>query len=897
MKPSQDSLDTTRTIDVGNTTIHYYSLNAAEDAGAGPIHALPRSLKVLFENLLRHEDGISVTRDDILGFSKCLDTNAEEREIGFYPTRIAMNDSAGLPLMADLAAMRAAMSRNGGHAMSVTPQIQSDLCVDHSVMVDAFGTPDAARKNLDMEYGRNEGRYRFLRWAQQNFDNFRTMPPGSGILHQVNVEHLGQSIWTSQHGNRTYAYPESLLGTDSHTPMVNCLGVLGWGVGGIEAGSAMLGQPISMVVPKVIGCRLSGTLQTGVTATDLVLSIVERLRGYEIIGSFVEYYGPGLSSLALSDRATLANMAPEYGATMGFFPIDGETLKYLNQTARGGNHTKLVEAYASTQGLWHDPEEQQPTFTETVEINLSEIEPCIAGPKRPQDRIRVADAKITFTESVLSECSTLPDGGAPVIGKDWSLNHGDLIIAAIASCTNTSNPSVMLAAGLVARNAVRRGLKTKPWVKTSLSPGSRIVSDYFEATGLQEPLDALGFHLTGYGCMTCMGNSGPLAPEIVEAIDGHDITAGAVLSGNRNFEGRIHTNAAVNYIGSPPLVVAYAIAGTINIDLTNDPLGIDRDGKAVYLKDIWPTDDELKELVDSVIKPERYDRLYADIFEGGERWEALDTPTGDLFEWPEDEYMKEPPFFKNLSPEIPIQADIKDARPLVILGDSITTDHISPVGAITPTSAAGQYLLAQGVSQKEFNSFASRRVNHEVMIRGAFANIRIQNEMVPEQRGGWVRHEPSGDIMPVHEAAARYDQENTPLVVIAGRDYGQGSSRDWAAKGTSLLGVRAVIAESLERIHRSNLVGLGVMPLQFAKGYSWKSLEMDGTEVIDILGITGALTPRIPLEMTITRTSGEKVNVQLICRLDTKLEVEYYRHGGILMYVLRNRLKSEDLNT
>jgi len=699
-------------------------------------------------------------------------------------------------------------------------------------------------------------------------------------------------VWTAEESGRTYAFPETLLGTDSHTPMINCLSILGWGVGGIEGGSAMLGQPVSMMVPRVVGCRLSGRLRPGVTATDLVLTIVERLRAYGVVGTFVEYFGPGLAALSLSDRATLANMAPEYGATMGFFPIDSETLRYLEQTARGGPHLERVERYARAQGLWHDAEGPQPAFLETVEIDLDDIVPSIAGPRRPQDRIALGDVTRAFEQDVLPGCPELPAGGVQVEDTGFTLDHGHVVIAAITSCTNTSNPSVMLAAGMLAKKAVARGLKVKPWVKTSLSPGSLVVADYLRSTGLQDSFDALGFHLTGFGCMTCMGNSGPLEPPIARTIEEQDITATAVLSGNRNFEGRIHPLARTNYIGSPPLVVAYALAGSMRVDLTRDALGTGADGKPVYLADIWPTQEEVDELADSVLVAERYEASYAQMFSGDRRWQAIKAAEGDTYRWPEDDYMKEPPFFLDVGPELPTREDIIGARPLALLGDGITTDHISPVGTITASSAAGRHLIDRGVTPEDFNSFAARRVNHEVMIRGAFANIRIQNQMVPDRRGGWARHEPSGEIMPVHEAAERYRAEGVPLVIVAGREYGQGSSRDWAAKGTRLLGVRAVIAEGFERIHRSNLIGLGVLPLQFAEGYSWSSLKMDGSEMVEVRGIAGDIDCRMPLDMTLTRADGRVETVPLICRLDTRLEVEYYKNGGILHYVLRNRINA-----
>ncbi|WP_366656166.1 aconitate hydratase AcnA [Fodinicurvata sp. EGI_FJ10296] len=894
MTASRDSLGTRSELDVNGRRVGYYSLDAAEAAGAGAVTRMPRSAKVLYENLLRHEDGVTVTRDHLTSFAENVAATRTEREIWFHPTRILMNDSAGIPLMADFAALRGAMARNGGDPSKVNPQIPSDLVVDHSVMVDHFGNDEAFAANLDLEFERNGERYRFLRWAQNTFDNFRAVPPGTGICHQVNLEALARCVWTSSDDNRTTAFPETLLGTDSHTPMINGMGVLGWGVGGIEAGAAMLGQPVTMTVPRIVGCRLDGRLPVGVTATDLVLTLTETLRNVGVVGAFVEFFGEGLESLPLSDRATLANMAPEYGATMGFFPWDAETLRYLEQTDRGGDHLDLVEAYGRAQGLWHDAHGPQPDFPELVTVDLSSIVPCIAGPRRPQDRIALSRAAEAFKTEVLPKQKPLPEGGAPVAGRDWTLDHGDVVVAAITSCTNTSNPSVMLAAGLLAKKAVERGLTSKPWVKTSLAPGSRVVTDYLVATGLQPYLDQLGFQCVGYGCTTCMGNSGPLAPEIADTIQNNDVAAAAVLSGNRNFEGRVHPHARINYIGSPPLVVAYAIAGTMALDLLTEPLGHDGDGKPVYFSELWPSDEELIAVVNDALTPERFRARYGTtLFEGDARWKELSAPEGALFEWPDDSlYMKEPPFFLNLGPTPDPVTDIIGARPLAILGDSITTDHISPVGTITPTSAAGKFLMEQGVSAKDFNSFAARRVNHEVMTRGAFANIRLHNEMAPDHDGGWTHHHPSGDLLPMHEAAARYRAEGVPLVVIAGRDYGAGSSRDWAAKGTWILGVRAVIAEGLERIHRSNLVGMGVLPLQFKDGVTRETLGLDGTETITIRGLDGAITPRMEVTAEITRADGSVERVPLVCRLDTNIEVTYYQQGGILQYVLRNAMGS-----
>lgn len=886
MGTTLDSLSTRRTFSFKGSTYQYYSLQAAQENGAGLVMNLPRSLKVLLENMLRHEDGVAVTQEHIVGFNEAVQSKNHEHEIFFHPTRILLNDSAGIPLMADLAALRAAVARSGGDPSRINPRIPIDMVVDHSVMVDAYASPEAFEFNLDLEFARNGERYKFLRWAQQSFTNFRVVPPGTGICHQVNIEYLAQCIWTEPAGDDTLIYPETLLGTDSHTPMVNCLGVLGWGVGGIEGGAAMLGQPITMATPRVVGCRLTGVLRPGVTATDLVLSLTETLRAYKVVAAFVEYFGPGLATLSLSDRATVSNMAPEYGATMGFFPVDAETLRYLDQTGRGQS-LDLIEHYARMQGLWHDPSEAQPVYDEVVEIDLSKIEPCIAGPRRPQDRVPLDEAATRFEQDVYSQAPPLPKGGVPVAGRDWTLDHGHVVIAAITSCTNTSNPSVMLGAGLLARNAVRRGLSTKPWVKTSLAPGSRVVIDYLQAAGVQDPLDRLGFNLAGFGCTTCMGNSGPLEPSIAAAIEASPIITGAVLSGNRNFEGRIHPLAKANYICSPPLVVAYALAGTLRIDFANEPLGTDGEGRSVYLADIWPERAELAGLVDSALNAKRFTERYKDVFEGDDRWRALPVARTETFEWDAASlYMKPPPFFDDISPQLPRITDIHGARVLMMLGDSITTDHISPVGTITADSAAGRYLRSLGIEPADFNSFAARRVNHDVMLRGAFANIRIRNEMMDGREGGWARHLPSQEVVPVHEAAKRYASEGVPLIVVAGKDYGVGSSRDWAAKGTLLLGVRAIIAEGFERIHRSNLIGMGVLPMQFPAGVTRLTLGLDGTERFDIAGIEN-VTPRSMLPCVITRSDGTRLDIDLLCRLDTPLEITYYQNGGILHYVGR----------
>jgi aconitate hydratase len=891
MGRSLDSLNTRRELESGGRRYAFFSLEAAEAAGAGAVTRLPRSLKVLYENLLRHEDGRAVTVEALRGFHAAARDPALETEVFFHPTRILMNDSAGIPLMADLAALRAAIARNDGDPAVVNPQIPCDLVVDHSVMVDRWGTAAAFEQNLDLEFARNDERYRFLKWAQGSFDNFRVVPPGTGICHQVNLEYLARAVRTAQHDDETVAFPETLLGTDSHTPMINGLGVLGWGVGGIEAGAAMLGQPVTMMVPRVVGCRLIGRLPAGTSATDLVLTITERLRAYEVVAAFVEFFGEGLASLSLSDRATLANMAPEYGATMGFFPWDCETIRYLEQTARGGDHARLVEAYARTQGLWHDADGTQPEYREVVKIDLSTIEPSVAGPKRPEDRLALGDVAAAFDREVLATVAALPQGGAPIAGAARGLDHGDVIIASITSCTNTSNPSVMLAAGLLAKKAVEKGLAPKPWVKTSLAPGSRVVADYLADSGLQPFLDRLGYQIIGYGCTTCMGNSGPVNDAIGRAVEQHGVVAAAVLSGNRNYEGRIHPLAKASYICSPPMVVAYALAGSVRRNLAREPLGDGSDGAPVFLSEIWPAPGEVEALVATALTAERFTGRYANAFEGEARWKALPAAKGETFEWdPASSYMREPPFFRDLTPGPPEIADIRGARVLALLGDTVTTDHISPVGTITASSAAGQYLQSLGIAPPDFNSFAARRVNDLVMIRGAFANIRIRNEMVPEREGGWTRLHPSQEIIPMHTAAEACREAGAPLVVIAGKDYGAGSSRDWAAKGTRLLGVRAVIAEGFERIHRSNLIGMGVLPLQFVDGATRKTLQLDGSERFDVLDIAAGLSPRHRLRTIITRADGRTESIELLCRLDTLVELEYYYNGGILHYVARQTL-------
>jgi len=849
---------------------------------------------VLLENLIRLEDGRAVTVSDIKAMGAWLKSATSEHEIAFRPARVLMQDFTGVPAIVDLAAMRQAMAERGDDPRKINPHLPIDLVIDHSVTVDSFGSPGSFLTNVKREFERNGERYAFLRWGQSAFDNFRVVPPGTGICHQVNLEYLARVIWTADEKGRTIAFPDTLVGTDSHTTMVNGLAVLGWGVGGIEAEAAMLGQPISMVLPEVVGVRLHGALNEGATATDLVLTLTQMLRKKGVVGRFVEYFGPGLKTLAIAERAPLGNMAPEYGATCGLFPIDAETLRYLAFTGRDPEHVRLVEAYAKAQGMWHDESTPDPVFTDIVDLDLGTIEPSIAGPRRPQDRVPLSKAPNTF----LAE---LPRFGgradaksaerkAPVRGANYELRDGDVVIAAITSCTHTSNPSVMLAAGLLARNAVMRGLEVKPWVKTSLAPGSQVVSDYYAAAGLQDDLDALGFNLVGYGCTTCIGNSGPLPEAIAEAVDKGDLVVTAVLSGNRNFEGRINPYVRANYLASPPLVVAYAIAGSMRVNLTADPLGNDPDGAPVYLKDIWPTNDEIHDTIRKSLSPEMFRKRYSNVFEGPEEWRRVEVEKGQTYEWdPASTYIAHPPYFDNMSKEPPPLSDIAMARPLAILGDSITTDHISPAGSIKRDSPAGEYLVNHRILPTDFNSYGSRRGNHQVMMRGTFANIRLRNEMVPGVEGGMTKHLPDGAVMPIYDAAMAYQRESVPLVVIAGKEYGAGSSRDWAAKGTLLLGLRCVIAESFERIHRSNLVGMGVLPLQFKDGMGRRSLGLDGSELFDILGVSKGLRPRGEITCRIRRANGNTETTALLCRIDTLDELEYFRHGGILQFVLRNQ--------
>jgi aconitate hydratase len=883
----QDSLHTRSTLDVGGKSYVYYSLPKAGEA-LGDISRLPFSMKVLLENLLRFEDGETVTRDDLQAMVDWQKQRTISREIQYRPARVLMQDFTGVPAVVDLAAMRDAMSNLGGDPQRINPLVPVHLVIDHSVMVDEFGNPKAFGKNVELEYHRNGERYQFLKWGAQAFDNFQVVPPGTGICHQVNLEHVAQCVWTGedQHGE-TVAYPDTLVGTDSHTTMVNGLGVLGWGVGGIEAEAAMLGQPVSMLIPDVVGFRLDGELKEGITATDLVLTVTQMLRQKGVVGRFVEFYGPGLDSMTVADRATIANMAPEYGATCGFFPIDQRTCEYLELTGRDSDRIELVKAYAQAQGLWRDASSPEPVFTDTLQLDISTIEPSLAGPKRPQDRVLLTDVDDQFNHELEHTYKKHNDPRVAVEGTEEDLGNGDVVIAAITSCTNTSNPSVLIAAGLVARKARARGLTSKPWVKTSLAPGSQVVTDYLNESGLSEDLNALGFDLVGYGCTTCIGNSGPLPEPISKAINDNDLVAVSVLSGNRNFEGRVSPDCRANYLASPPLVVAFALKGTVRSDIVHEPIGTGRNGEAVYLRDIWPSNEEIRGLIDAHVHSDMFRRRYADVYRGDDQWRAIDVTGGATYGWPsQSTYIQNPPYFAGMTMTPKAPGDISDARALAIFGDSITTDHISPAGAIKPDSPAGRYLLENGVSRAEFNSYGARRGNHEVMMRGTFANIRIRNRMLDNVEGGFTCYLPTGEVMAIYDAAMAYKHDGTPLVVLAGKEYGTGSSRDWAAKGTVLLGVRAVIAESFERIHRSNLVGMGVLPLQFKEGENAESLGLTGTESFSITGVAD-IKPRQDVEVKVTRTDGTSASFSARCRIDTYNELEYFRSGGILHYVLR----------
>ncbi|WP_062230429.1 aconitate hydratase AcnA [Aureimonas sp. N4] len=909
-----DSFKSRKTLTVDGKPYVYFDLKEAEKNGLSGASRLPYSMKVILENLLRNEDGRTVLADDIRAVVNWLnDKGSAGHEIAYRPARVLMQDFTGVPAVVDLAAMRDATANLGADPQKINPLVPVDLVIDHSVMVDYFGQPDSFEKNVEVEYDRNGERYTFLRWGSGAFQNFRVVPPGTGICHQVNLEYLAQTVWTKDENGETIAYPDTLVGTDSHTTMVNGLAVLGWGVGGIEAEAAMLGQPISMLIPEVIGFRIDGKLPEGTTATDLVLTVTEMLRKKGVVGKFVEFYGPGLANLTLEDQATIANMAPEYGATCGFFPVDKDTIAYLEATGRDKHRIALVEAYAKAQGMYFDASSEEPVFTDTLALDLSTVVPSLAGPKRPQDRVALTEAAPKFRTALaelqggrkknelpastgdsrfMDEGATAP-GQTPetarhaVEGADHGIADGDVVIAAITSCTNTSNPNVLVAAGLVARKAHALGLKVKPWVKTSLAPGSQVVTEYLEKAGLQTDLDAMGFNLVGYGCTTCIGNSGPLPEAISEAINKNDLVACSVLSGNRNFEGRVNPDVRANYLASPPLVVAYAIAGSMFVDITKDPLGQDQNGKDVFLKDIWPTTQEVSEIVRKTVTRDLFESRYSDVFKGDPNWQKIDVSGGLTYEWDDrSTYVQNPPYFEGMSMTPKPVTDIKGARILSLFLDSITTDHISPAGSIKKNGPAGEYLVSHQVRPVDFNSYGARRGNHEVMMRGTFANIRIKNQMVPGVEGGITKHFPSGEQLAIYDAAMKYQQEEVPLVIFAGKEYGTGSSRDWAAKGTVLLGVRAVIAQSFERIHRSNLVGMGVVPFVFQEGTSWQSLGLTGEETVTIEGLT-EVKPRQTMEATITRANGEVVKVPLLCRIDTLDELEYFKNGGILHYVLR----------
>ena len=888
----QDTLNTRRTLNVGGKEFEYFSFKAAEEAGLGDISKLPHTLKVLLENLLRYEDGRTVTVDDIKAMVGWLKEKKSTQEIAYRPARVLMQDFTGVPAVVDLAAMRDAMSAMGGDPDKINPLSTCNLVIDHSVMIDESGTKNAMAHNIEKEFSRNGERYTFLKWGQSAFDNFTVVPPGTGICHQVNLEFLAKTVWTQEENGRTIAMPDTLVGTDSHTTMVNGMAVLGWGVGGIEAEAAMLGQPVSMVIPEVVGFKLTGSPKEGTTATDLVLRVVEMLRAHGVVGKFVEFYGSALDELSLADKATIANMAPEYGATCGYFPVDAEVLKYMELTGRDRGDLALVEAYAKEQGLWRDANTPEAEYTSTLELDISTIVPAISGPKRPQDRIDLTESASAFDTTLKTLAGVDAPRSVSVEGADYSMDDGHVVIASITSCTNTSNPAVLIAAGLLARNAVAKGLSAKPWVKTSLAPGSQVVADYLDKADLQGDLDALGFNIVAFGCTTCIGNSGPLAAPIAAAIEEEDLTVTAVLSGNRNFEGRISPHVKANYLASPPLVVAYAIAGTMTSDLYNDPLGQDQDGNDVYLKDIWPSNKEVSDTMMASLTREMFEKRYGNVYEGPKEWQAIPQSGGTIYDWPEGStYVKNPPYFENMGPDPRAAEDVRGARPLMILGDSITTDHISPAGAIKKDSPAGQYLLEYQVRPEDFNSYGARRGNHEVMMRGTFANIRIKNEMVPDTEGGFSKHYPSGDDGSVFDIAMRYKEEGTPLVVFGGKEYGTGSSRDWAAKGSALLGVQAVITESFERIHRANLVFMGILPLVFKDGVTRKSLKLNGSEVVDLTGIESGIKPGMDVQCKITRIDGSTEEVALHCRIDTLDEVDYYLHGGILQYVLRNMMK------
>jgi len=921
-----NSFGTQATLTVGGKTYHYHSLKAFEKTKS--LAKLPFSQKILLENLLRHEEGVTVKEADIEALANWNPKAEPDKEIQFRPARVLLQDFTGVPAVADLAAMRGAIKKLGGNPNVINPLSPADLVVDHSVQVDQYGTSGAFKANADLEFDRNRERYEFLRWGQSAFKNFRVVPPDTGIVHQVNLEFLAHVAMSSNRDGETYVYPDTVIGTDSHTTMINGLGVLGWGVGGIEAEAALLGQPCSMLIPQVVGFKLKGKLPAGTTATDLVLTVTQMLRKKGVVGKFVEFFGTGLANLTLADRATIANMAPEYGATIGIFPVDSVTTDYLKLTSRA-SLVPLVEAYYKEQGLWYTPGQADPVYTDTLELDLSTVEPSLAGPARPQDRVALKDVKSSFRKAVVALLGDklkadpeavkawTTEGGntdiAPELaplssdqalkdiekcmrvtqpdGNQYNLCQGSVVIAAITSCTNTSNPSVLIAAGLLARNAIQKGLQVRPWVKTSLAPGSKAVTDYLNEAGLMPYLEALRFHLVGYGCTTCIGNSGPLPEHIVKGVVDGDLAVAAVLSGNRNFEGRVNPHVRANYLASPPLVVAYALAGNVNINLASDPLGRDANGQPVYLKDVWPTQEEVSHFVGKYVTEEQYTKSYADVFKGDEHWQHIQVPTGELYKWDaKSTYIKEPPFFDGITAQPAVLNDIKGARVLGMFGDSITTDHISPAGSFNKSSPAGQYLIGLGVKSEDFNSYGARRGNHEVMVRGTFANIRLKNQLVPGIEGGVTKHMPSGKQMSIYDAAMQYIADKVPSIVLAGKEYGTGSSRDWAAKGPKLLGIRAVIAESFERIHRSNLVGMGILPLQFLTSESYKSLGLTGTETFDIEGL-GLLIQGQKVKVRAKSTDGSTKEFTTLCRIDTPNEVEYFRHGGILPYVLRQQLK------
>ncbi|MGD8192336.1 aconitate hydratase AcnA [Brevibacillus ginsengisoli] len=899
-----DAFSVKSSLQVGSKSYQYYRLQGLEEQGTGEVSKLPFSIKVLLEAAVRQFDGRAITKEHVNSLANWTKGRDANQEVPLMPARIVLQDFTGVPAVVDLAAMREAMKRNGGDPKRINPLVPVDLVIDHSVMVDAFGSKDALETNMNLEFERNEERYRFLRWAQTAFNNFRAVPPATGIVHQVNLEYLATVVASREVDGETVVFPDSLVGTDSHTTMINGLGVLGWGVGGIEAEAGMLGQPMYFVTPEVVGFKLTGTLAEGATATDLALTVTQMLRKKGVVGKFVEFYGPGLSNISLADRATVANMAPEYGATMGFFPVDAETLNYLRQTGREEDLIQLVETYTKSQGMFRTDETPDPVFSETLELDLSTVVPSLAGPKRPQDRVELTAMKESFNSSIRTP---IDKGGFGLsddkINQAVTVNHptgetttmktGAVVIAAITSCTNTSNPSVMLGAGLVAKKAVEKGLTKPAYVKSSLTPGSRVVTQYLIDAGLLDSLETIGFNVAGYGCATCIGNSGPIPDEVAKAISDNDMTVAAVLSGNRNFEGRIHALVKANYLASPPLVIAYALAGTVDIDLTKDPIGTGKDGQPVYLKDIWPTPQEINAAMGKAMNPELFRAQYGNVFTANERWNQIPTPQGDLYEWNgESTYIQEPPFFQNLEGEVGHIEDIKGAKTLALMGDSVTTDHISPAGNIAPTSPAGIYLQGKGVERKDFNSYGARRGSHDVMMRGTFANIRIRNQVAPGTEGGVTTYLPTGEVESIYDASMKYQASNTPLVVIAGKEYGTGSSRDWAAKGTFLLGVKAVIAESFERIHRANLVGMGVLPLQFAGDASWKSLGITGRETFDIVGLSDEVQPGQQAKVIATREDGSKFEFDVIVRLDSLVDVDYYRNGGILQNVLR-QLKDE----